>query len=51
MIPGKVKDKSGTPILLRTPSLKDSDGLTDYMNSLVNEDADILLGKRISVTD
>ncbi len=51
MMLGKVKDKYGTPILLRTPSMKDLDALVGYMNSLVDENADILLGKRISVKD
>ncbi len=51
MILEKVKDKYGTPILLRTPSMKDINGLVDYMNSLVDENADILLGKKISAKE
>ncbi|MBI4177012.1 MAG: GNAT family N-acetyltransferase [Candidatus Aenigmarchaeota archaeon] len=51
MILGKARDKRGNPVLLRTPSMKDLHRLVGYMNSLVEENANILLGKKISVKD
>ncbi len=49
MILGKVKDKSGTPILLRAPKIGDAKEMAGFINSLVKENAYILMYKKISV--
>ena len=47
--PERVKIKDGRTILIRRPMISDAKSLRDYINSLVEEDAPILMNEKISL--
>ncbi len=49
--PVKVKIKDGSTVVIRNPKMSDAKELRDYINSLVEEDAPILMAKKMSLKD